>query len=117
MNILDAAFDVLVLKYGVTKRVYVNVRLLCSFWSDTFFQRLDMARDPKLEGTPAELTLFWNPTCGESKAPVEQVIRVCSIVDVVLSALPEPTKYQAIIKMCPKAEQKSLHDLVEELAA
>ncbi|CAI4221259.1 unnamed protein product [Auanema sp. JU1783] len=79
VNVLDQAFDVLVLKYGVVKRVYVN--------------KLDMARDPvHREGPPPTLTLYWNSSSGSGNAAVEQTIQLCSIVDVVLSALPEPTK-------------------------
>lgn len=57
-------------------------------------QRLDMARDPQFIETPSpSLTLFWNPSCGKPGAGIEQRIQICSVVDVVLSALPEPTKY------------------------
>uniref|UniRef100_A0A8R1Z4K2 DIS3-like exonuclease 2 n=1 Tax=Pristionchus pacificus TaxID=54126 RepID=A0A8R1Z4K2_PRIPA len=102
INVLDQSFDVLVLKYGVVTRVYVN--------------RLDMARDPQFVETPSpSLTLFWNPSCGKPGAGIEQRIQICSIVDVVLSALPEPTKYMTVVKMCPANEAKTLHDLTEIL--
>ncbi|GMT33113.1 hypothetical protein PFISCL1PPCAC_24410, partial [Pristionchus fissidentatus] len=102
INVLDQSFDVLVLKYGITTRVYVN--------------RLDMARDPVFVETPCpSLTLFWNPSCGKPGAGVEQKIQMCTVVDVVLSALPEPTKYMAVVKMAPTSETKTLHDLVDIL--
>ncbi|VDO63770.1 unnamed protein product [Heligmosomoides polygyrus] len=86
ISVMDASFDVLVLKYGVVKR------------------RLDMARDPIfIDGPPAQLTLFWNPPLAggqeRNNAVVEQTIQMCTVVDVVLTALPEPTKYQALIRM------------------
>ena len=53
-----------------------------------------MAREPMFtEGPPPKLTLFWKGR-GAGNAAVEQVIQMCTVVDVVLSALPEPTKYQ-----------------------
>ncbi|KAK6732123.1 hypothetical protein RB195_016481 [Necator americanus] len=105
ISIMDVSFDVLVLKYGVVKRVYVN--------------RLDMARDPVfIDGPPAQLTLFWNPpltTVQErNNAAIEQTIQMCTVVDVVLTALPEPTKYQALIKMRPQWDTHTLLELMEE---
>ncbi|VDM40534.1 unnamed protein product [Toxocara canis] len=83
--VLDAAFDVLVVKYGVVKRVYVN--------------RLKMAREPRfLGGTNPTLTLYWDSHNEGTNAVIEQTISVCTIVDVILSALPEPTKYQ--VRVC-----------------
>ncbi|PIO56866.1 hypothetical protein TELCIR_21733 [Teladorsagia circumcincta] len=104
VSVMDASFDVLVLKYGVVKRVYVN--------------RLDMARDPIfIDGPPAQLTLFWNPPLSggqeRNNAVIEQTIQMCTVVDVVLTALPEPTKYQALIKMRPQSETHTLLELME----
>lgn len=99
VNVLDASFDVLVFKYGVVKRVYVN--------------RLEIAREPVFtEGPPPRLTLFWKVKGGTTV--VEQPIQMCTVVDVVLSALPEPTKYQAVIKMRSKTESKTLAQLNAE---
>lgn len=55
-----------------------------------------MARDPRFsEGTNPTLTLYWDlHNESGSNAVIEQTISVCTIIDVVLSALPEPTKYQ-----------------------
>lgn len=108
ISVMDASFDVLVLKYGVVKRVYVN--------------RLDMARDPIfIDGPPAQLTLFWNPLLAggqeRNNAVVEQTIQMCTVVDVVLTALPEPTKYQALIRMRPQWETHTLLELMEGKAA
>lgn len=108
ISVMDASFDVLVLKYGVVKRVYVN--------------RLDMARDPIfIDGPPAQLTLFWNPPLAggqeRNNAVVEQTIQMCTVVDVVLTALPEPTKYQALIRMRPQWETHTLLELMEGKAA
>ncbi|KAK5976385.1 RNB domain-containing protein, partial [Trichostrongylus colubriformis] len=104
ISVMDASFDVLVLKYGVVKRVYVN--------------RLDMARDPiYIDGPPAQLTLFWNPPLSggqeRNNAVIEQIIQMCTVVDVVLTALPEPTKYQALIRMHPQSETHTLLELME----
>ncbi|EYB90524.1 hypothetical protein Y032_0219g2479 [Ancylostoma ceylanicum] len=104
ISVMDASFDVLVLKYGVVKRVYVN--------------RLDMARDPIfIDGPPAQLTLFWNPPMStlqeRNNAAIEQTIQMCTVVDVILTALPEPTKYQALIRMRPQWETHTLLELME----
>ncbi|KJH49197.1 RNB-like protein [Dictyocaulus viviparus] len=104
VSVMDASFDVLVLKYGVVKRVYVN--------------RLDMARDPIfIDGPPAQLTLFWNPPMStvqeRNNAAIEQTIQMCTVVDVVLTALPEPTKYQALIRMRSEWDTHTLFELME----
>uniref|UniRef100_A0A7I4Y1S2 Ribonuclease II R domain containing protein n=1 Tax=Haemonchus contortus TaxID=6289 RepID=A0A7I4Y1S2_HAECO len=107
ISVMDASFDVLVLKYGVVKRVYVN--------------RLDMARDPIfIDGPPAQLTLFWNPPLAggqeRNNAVIEQTIQMCTVVDVILTALPEPTKYQALIRMRRQSETHTLLELMEGTA-
>lgn len=95
VNVLDHSFDVLVLKFGVVKRVYVNVSYPKQSMFQDILQRLDMARDPVFrEGPPPQLLLYWNSPSGRGNAAVEQTIQMCTVVDVVLSALPEPTKYQ-----------------------
>ncbi|KAJ1358732.1 hypothetical protein KIN20_017233 [Parelaphostrongylus tenuis] len=106
VSVMDASFDVLVLKYGVVKRVYVN--------------RLDMARDPIfIDGPPAQLTLFWNPPMSsvqeKNNAAIEQTIQMCTVVDVILSALPEPTKYQALIRMRTERDTHTLLELMENM--
>ncbi|KIH54145.1 RNB-like protein, partial [Ancylostoma duodenale] len=51
VNVLDAAFDVLLFKYGVIKRVYVNA--------------LEMSQEPLFLESPNRLTLFWNTDAGK----------------------------------------------------
>ncbi|VDM60308.1 unnamed protein product [Angiostrongylus costaricensis] len=87
VNVLDAAFDVLILKYGVIKRVYVKA--------------LQMSRDPIFEEASLKLTLFWQT----DKGVMEQLIQLSTLVDVVLTGLREPMKYEAIIR--PKSSQES----------
>ncbi|KHJ92296.1 RNB-like protein [Oesophagostomum dentatum] len=87
--------------------------------SDIREKRLDMARDPIfIDGPPAQLTLFWNPpmtTIQErNNAAIEQTIQMCTVVDVVLTALPEPTKYQALIRMRPQWDTHTLLELMEK---
>ncbi|OZC06512.1 hypothetical protein X798_06500 [Onchocerca flexuosa] len=83
IQVLDASFDVLVVKYGVVKRVYTS--------------RLRLAREPRfIEGPCPSLLLYWDSTCDGSNAAIEQVISMCSVVEVILSSLPEPTKYQNV---------------------
>lgn len=77
-----------------------------------------MARDPIfIDGPPAQLTLFWNPPIStiqeRNNAAIEQTIQMCTVVDVILSALPEPTKYQALIRMRPQWETHTLLELME----
>ncbi|EJW87960.1 hypothetical protein WUBG_01126 [Wuchereria bancrofti] len=85
IQVLDASFDVLVIKYGVVKRVYTS--------------RLRLAREPRfIEGPCPSLLLYWDTTSDGSNAAIEQIISMCTVVEVILSALPEPTKYQAVLK-------------------
>uniref|UniRef100_A0A0K0CWG5 RNB domain-containing protein n=1 Tax=Angiostrongylus cantonensis TaxID=6313 RepID=A0A0K0CWG5_ANGCA len=105
VHVMDASFDVLVLKYGIVKRVYIN--------------RLDMARDPIfIDGPPARLTLFWNPPVStvqeRNNAVIEQTIQMCTVVDVILTALSEPTKYQALIRMATNWDTHTLLELMEK---
>ncbi|VDM64417.1 unnamed protein product [Angiostrongylus costaricensis] len=110
VHVMDASFDVLVLKYGIVKRVYINVGIL--------LDRLDMARDPIfIDGPPAQLTLFWNPPMStvqeRNNAVIEQTIQMCTVVDVILTALSEPTKYQALIRMATNWDTHTLLELME----
>ncbi|KAF0047290.1 hypothetical protein F2P81_000923 [Scophthalmus maximus] len=85
MGVLDQSFDVLVLRYGVQKRIY------CKSVSG-----LDSFRHHKV-GKKSELTLVWTPDDLE-KAPVEQIISVFTLVDVQLRADGAPMKYSAVLK-------------------
>ncbi|CAH2248113.1 DIS3-like exonuclease 2 isoform X1 [Pelobates cultripes] len=89
MGVLNEAFDVLVLRYGVQKRIYCNALPLVS----SHFQQV---------GKKPELTLFWMPDqVGEQ--PVRQVINVFTLLDVVLKSDNIPLKYTAVLKK-PGAE-------------
>ncbi|XP_029788728.1 DIS3-like exonuclease 2 [Suricata suricatta] len=84
LGVLNQAFDVLVLRYGVQKRIYCNALPLRSH----HFQRV---------GKKPELTLVWEPEDLEQE-PVQQVIGIFSLVDVVLRAETTALKYSAILK-------------------
>ncbi|KAK6752619.1 hypothetical protein RB195_003811 [Necator americanus] len=96
VNVLDAAFDVLLFKYGVIKRVYINA--------------LEMSQEPLFQEYPNRLTLYWNSESGK----VVQVIQMCTVVDVVLSGLPEPTKFQAVIKPRSREDSPTLIEMWRE---
>uniref|UniRef100_U3BGP9 DIS3-like exonuclease 2 n=1 Tax=Callithrix jacchus TaxID=9483 RepID=U3BGP9_CALJA len=84
MGVLNQAFDVLVLRYGVQKRIYCNALALRSH----HFQKV---------GKKPELTLVWEPEDTEQE-PTRQVITIFSLVEVVLRAEATALKYSAILK-------------------
>lgn len=84
MGVLNQAFDVLVLRFGVQKRIYCNALALRSY----HFQKV---------GKKPELTLVWEPDDLEEE-PTQQVISIFSLVDVVLQAEATALKYSAILK-------------------
>ncbi|GAB1285189.1 DIS3-like exonuclease 2 [Apodemus speciosus] len=84
MGVLNQAFDVLVLRFGVQKRIYCNALALRSY----HFQKV---------GKKPELTLVWEPDDLEEE-PTQQVITIFSLVDVVLQAEATALKYSAILK-------------------
>uniref|UniRef100_A0A4W2EGQ5 DIS3-like exonuclease 2 n=1 Tax=Bos indicus x Bos taurus TaxID=30522 RepID=A0A4W2EGQ5_BOBOX len=84
MGVLNQAFDVLVLRYGVQKRVYCNMLPLRSH----HFQKV---------GKKPELTLVWEPEDLEQE-PVQQVITIFNLVEVVLQAEATALKYSAVLK-------------------
>ncbi|XP_074171081.1 DIS3-like exonuclease 2 [Rhinolophus sinicus] len=84
LGILSQAFDVLVLRYGVQKRIYCNALPLRSH----HFQKV---------GKKPELTLVWEPEDVEQE-PVQQVITIFSLVEVVLRAEDAALKYSAVLK-------------------
>lgn len=84
MGVLNQAFDVLVLRFGVQKRIYCNALALRSY----HFQKV---------GKKPELTLVWEPDDLEEE-PIQQVITIFSLVDVVLQAEATALKYSAILK-------------------
>ncbi|XP_073733362.1 DIS3-like exonuclease 2 isoform X3 [Callorhinus ursinus] len=84
LGVLNQAFDVLVLRYGVQKRVYCNALPLRSH----HFQKV---------GKKPELTLVWEPEA-EGQEQVQQVVTIFSLVEVVLQAETTALKYSAILK-------------------
>ncbi|XP_074545073.1 DIS3-like exonuclease 2 [Halichoeres trimaculatus] len=85
MGVLDQSFDVLVLRYGVQKRIYCKS-----------IAGLDSFHHRKV-GKKSELTLVWIPE-DNGKPPVEQVISLFSLVEVQLKADSAPMKYSAVLK-------------------
>ncbi|KAJ8356814.1 hypothetical protein SKAU_G00196080 [Synaphobranchus kaupii] len=85
MGVLDQAFDVLVLRYGVQKRIYCNA--LQGLQS---FHYLKVGKKP-------ELTLVWAAEDPE-QGSVRQEISIFSLVEVVLKADAAPMKYSAVLK-------------------
>ncbi|XP_061044478.1 DIS3-like exonuclease 2 isoform X2 [Eubalaena glacialis] len=84
MGVLNQAFDVLVLRYGVQKRIYCNALPLRSYR----FQKM---------GKKPELTLVWEPEDVE-REPAQQVVSIFSLVEVVLRAEATALKYSAVLK-------------------
>ncbi|XP_019358969.1 PREDICTED: DIS3-like exonuclease 2 [Gavialis gangeticus] len=84
MGILNEAFDVLVLRFGVQKRIYCNALPLVGF----HFQKV---------GKKPELTLVWEEETPKQEA-AHQVITLFTLVDVVLRADNAPLKYSAVLK-------------------
>ncbi|KAM4043155.1 DIS3-like exonuclease 2 isoform 2-T3 [Anomaloglossus baeobatrachus] len=84
MGVLNEAFDVLVLRYGVQKRIYCNALPL----QTSHFQQV---------GKKPELTLVWSPERDGDK-PVQQVISIFTLLEVVLKSDNVPLKYTAVLK-------------------
>ncbi|XP_027541531.1 DIS3-like exonuclease 2 isoform X2 [Neopelma chrysocephalum] len=90
MGVLSKAFDVLVLKFGIQKRIYCNALPLLDFR----FQKV---------GKKPELTLTWEPEELEEES-VHQVITIFTLVEVVLTADSGSLKYSALLKR-PSSEK------------
>uniref|UniRef100_A0A8C0BE11 RNB domain-containing protein n=1 Tax=Buteo japonicus TaxID=224669 RepID=A0A8C0BE11_9AVES len=90
MGVLNEAFDVLVLKFGVQKRIYCNALPLLGF----HFQKV---------GRKPELTLMWEPEKPEEES-VPQVITIFTLVEVMLTSDGVPLKYSALLKR-PNSEK------------
>ncbi|KAM6443819.1 DIS3-like exonuclease 2 [Liasis olivaceus] len=84
MGVLSEAFDVLVLRFGVQKRIYCNALPLVGFQ----FQKL---------GKKPQLSLMWEPESPEKDA-VRQVVAIFTLVDVILRSDNVPMKYSAVLK-------------------
>lgn len=59
-----------------------------------FIQRIEFAKPPEYREDGPVLTLFWAPT--DSCGVLKQTIRACTVLDVNLSSLPEPVKFQVL---------------------
>ncbi|XP_036276499.1 DIS3-like exonuclease 2 isoform X2 [Pipistrellus kuhlii] len=99
MGVLNQAFDVLVLRYGVQKRIYCNALPLRSH----HFRKV---------GKKPVLTLVWDPEDMEQE-PVQQVITIFSLVEVVLRAEAAALKYSAILKRPGTEDLLGLQDKEE----
>ncbi|XP_077011545.1 DIS3-like exonuclease 2 isoform X2 [Tamandua tetradactyla] len=84
MGVLSQAFDVLVLRYGVQKRIYCNALPLQSY----HFQKV---------GKKPELTLIWEPE-HEEQEPAHQVITIFGLVEVELRAEAAAPRYSAVLQ-------------------
>uniref|UniRef100_A0A8C9VW58 DIS3-like exonuclease 2 n=1 Tax=Scleropages formosus TaxID=113540 RepID=A0A8C9VW58_SCLFO len=84
MGVLDQSFDVLVLRYGVQKRIYCNA-----------LKGLENFHFTKV-GKKPELTLVWAPDDSDSRCV--QQITIFTLVEVLLQADEIPTKYTAVLK-------------------
>ncbi|XP_053896278.1 DIS3-like exonuclease 2 isoform X3 [Malaclemys terrapin pileata] len=84
MGVLNKAFDVLVLRFGVQKRIYCNALPL----TGVRFEKV---------GKKPELTLLWEPETPEQEA-APQVITIFTLVEVVLTSDSGPLKYSAVLK-------------------
>lgn len=90
MAVLDQSFDVLVLRYGVQKRVYPKQ----TPGLETFHRRE--------VGKTNELTLVWKPE-HPNEEPLKQVISIFTLVEVQLVSERDTLKYSAELKR-PKSE-------------
>ncbi|XP_072330384.1 DIS3-like exonuclease 2 isoform X2 [Scyliorhinus torazame] len=84
MGVLDQSFDVLVVRYGIQKRIYCNGLPLQGF---TF----------RKVGKNPELRLMWEPETLDQK-PICQVIAIFELVEIVLKSDNAALKYSAILK-------------------
>ncbi|XP_039622249.1 DIS3-like exonuclease 2 [Polypterus senegalus] len=84
MGVMDKSFDVLVLKYGVQKRIYCNALPL----QDFTFRKV---------GKKPEMKLIWLPEDPEED-PLLQEISIFTLVDVMLKADEGPLRYSAILR-------------------
>ncbi|KAK2108302.1 DIS3-like exonuclease 2 [Saguinus oedipus] len=102
MGVLNQAFDVLVLRYGVQKRIYCNPSHTGGVQAVTglvFALQALALRSHHFQkvGKKPELTLVWEPEDTEQE-PTRQVITIFSLVEVVLRAEATGLKYSAILK-------------------
>lgn len=111
VGVLDAAFDVLLLKYGTIKRVYTNVCAIASLvhhLASIRFQRLKLARDPRfIEGPLPTLSLFWDPAIvaeAENNRPTAATKGLSS---------ENNTKPSESTQVCPSLEHGMCHRAIQ----
>uniref|UniRef100_A0A671Q9D7 DIS3-like exonuclease 2 n=1 Tax=Sinocyclocheilus anshuiensis TaxID=1608454 RepID=A0A671Q9D7_9TELE len=85
VGVLDQSFDVLVLRYGVQKRIYCNS-----------LEGLKAVHFRKVGKRP-EMTLVWEQG-DPSKESTQQEISIFTLLDVQLKADGAPMKYSAVLK-------------------
>lgn len=85
MGVLDQSFDVLVLRYGVQKRIYCNS---LEGLKEVEFRKV---------GKKPEMTLVWE-TDDPSKDSIKQEISIFTLLNVQLKADGAPMKYSATLK-------------------
>ncbi|XP_016114451.1 DIS3-like exonuclease 2 [Sinocyclocheilus grahami] len=85
VGVLDQSFDVLVLRYGVQKRIYCNS-----------LEGLKAVHFHKV-GKKPEMTLVWEQG-DPSKESTQQEISIFTLLDVQLKADGAPMKYSAVLK-------------------
>uniref|UniRef100_A0A915DEC5 Ribonuclease II/R domain-containing protein n=1 Tax=Ditylenchus dipsaci TaxID=166011 RepID=A0A915DEC5_9BILA len=118
VGVLDSAFDVLLVKYGIIKQ-------------------LKLGRDPRyVDGLPPALVLHWDSSVGATdefreaetspstreyrsgtNAVVEQTLRIMSIVRVVLTPAADPPKYNAVIVPSPDKKPLTFEDMAAYIAS
>ncbi|KAG1937810.1 DIS3-like exonuclease 2 [Pimephales promelas] len=84
MGVLDQSFDVLVLRYGVQKRIYCNS-----------LEGLKAVNFRKV-GKKPEMTLFWET--GDPGKELQQEISIFTLLNIQLKADRVPMKYSAVLK-------------------
>lgn len=106
LQVLDSSFDVLVVDYGVVKRVYVDVSLFIQLFSKFIsLQKMTRRHDKSKE----ELVLHWpedqNAEAGNKEA-FQSTIQMCSVVTVVLTPAKELDVLAIMLR--PSIEQRDV---------
>ncbi|XP_061163620.1 DIS3-like exonuclease 2 [Saccostrea echinata] len=100
MGVLDKAFDVFIMKFGVVKRVYCDKLDI----KDKIFIK---------EQKQSVMTLIWNPE-KEGGECVQERIAIFSLVDCVMAAGDRPLQWMATIKP-PHKRKKETDDLSTQM--
>ncbi|XP_022341757.2 DIS3-like exonuclease 2 isoform X1 [Crassostrea virginica] len=97
MGVLDKAFDIFIMKFGVIKRVYLDKLDI----KDKIFVK---------EQNQSVLSLIWNPEV-EGGDLVKEQIAIFSLVDCVMSAGDLPLQWKATIKPPHRRKKQTEADL------